>query len=209
MRLVVILLICILNAFFLDAKKIRPSSTIAAELYSNIGRKLAEVKKIAPQVAPKISSVLDDVDRLKAAADSVSNQDRVLMSELETRTLESSVLEKELIATKQENDALKQSLQDLQIKVVVLTKDLERERAQLVVLKEQNAQLQRKESSQADLISAEISKIDKQLKASEKPKQAARLLEEERVIRPEKIFLPIERSQNLSLTSTSDPSSPR
>jgi chromosome segregation ATPase len=213
MRLIMGLLITLFLFTNVLAKHKRPSSGEIAELYSKIGRKLAAVKKLAPDA--KVSSVLDDIDRLKEAADSALSQDSAAMSELETRTLESSVLEKELLAAKQENESLRQSMGDLQLKIVVLGKDVERERAQVALLKEQNAQLIQKGTNQADLISAEISKIDKQLAGVDKAGLVASSPGSSKAdVSKKSASLESEKTaelspQNLNLTSTSDPSSPR
>lgn len=140
-------------------------SADTAELYGSIGRKLAQIKKEFPDAASKIGSVLDDVDRMKQAVDSVARQDRAAMKELETRTLEISVFEKELLLAKQENEVLKQSVTDLKLQVVALEKKVVEGRAQIALLKEQNEQsLKQKRDTPSDLISAKVvSEIDKQL----------------------------------------------
>lgn len=180
------------------------STQDVADLYRNIGRKLAEVKKIAPVCAAKISSVLDDVDRMYKASNTSINQDHAAMKELETRTLESAVLQKELLLAKQESEHLKQSLHTVQLQV-------QKEHAQVILLKEQNTQLVQKQSMQADLISAEISKIDKQLAAGvEKQNDIKSDTAKQDIasasIETKKMAI---LNQNLNLTSTSEPSSPR
>ncbi|MBM3887084.1 hypothetical protein FJ364_04075 [Candidatus Dependentiae bacterium] len=183
----------------------------ASQLYRKIGRKLTDIKKEAPTCGNKISSVLDDVDRMYNLINSSLHTDETTMKELETRTIESAVLQKELLLAKQESENLKQSLQAAQIQV-------EKEHAQVVLLKEQHMQLVEKQSLQSDLISAELSKIDKQLTPDiEKNKEGASVIQakeqDKMVASPkeshgggQKIAI---LGQNLNLTSTSDPSSPR
>lgn len=183
-----------------------------SELYGSIGRKLAEVKRLAPACAAKISSVLDDVDRMYKATSMSVQQDSVTLKELETRTLESTVLQKELLAAKQESEILKQTLHEAQLKMLALTKDVEKERVQVQLLKEQNTQLLQKTApAQTDLISAEISKLDKQLAigggaASSTMNTGQEKIENKAPQDAKKVAL---LHQNLNLTSTSDPNSPR
>ncbi len=208
MRLTIVLVFFTLWVSGLGAKGKRqaPSHHNVGELYGNIGRKLAEVKKLAPACAGKISSVLDDVDRMYKATNTSLHQDHATLKELETRTLESAVLQKELLLAKQESENLKQSLQAAQLQV-------ERKHAEVISLKEQNTQLAQKHSSQTDLIAAEISKIDEQLAAGVEKRDGAKPGNASKKEAVAGVSGEIKKDamldQNLNLTSTSDPSSPR
>ena len=173
-----------------------------ADLYTKIGARLAEVKKQAPVCAPTIGLVLDDFDRMYNATRVSQQQDNAAMKELETKAIENAVLQKELTTAKQQVAALKQVAQEDQLRVMALTKELEQERAQVAILKEQNNQLLQKTGQQQDLISAEISKIDKQFSTGAKDSGASQVplgaLSEAPAT-----------NQNLNRTSTSEPISPR
>ncbi len=207
MRLLIVAVLLVLIFNQAEAKSRSSVSRDVSELYQNIGRKLAEVKKMAPACAHKIGSVLDDVDRMYKATSTSLHQDSATIKELETRTLESTVLQKELLAAKQESEAMKQIVQESQLKMLSLSKDIEKERMQVSLLKEQNNKLaQKSNGSQADMISDEISKLDKQLATGESvtSRQKNAQLPQEQATK--KVAL---RDQNLNLTSTSEPSSPR
>lgn len=206
MRLLIVAVLLVLITNPVEAKSKRGAPQDVSELYQNIGRKLAEVKKMAPACAHKIGSVLDDVDRMYKATSTSVQQDNATMKELETRTLESAVLQKELLTAKQESEILKQTLHEAQLKMLSLSKDIERERLQVSFLKEQNIQLARKGNAQQDLISDEISKLDKQLATD----QASMGQQNNSQVSAERDAKKIAmRNQNLNLTSTSEPSSPR
>lgn len=174
------------------------------DLYKKIGARLADVKKQAPACAATIGLVLDDFDRMYKATRVSQQQDNAAMKELETKAIENAVLQKELTTAKQEAAALKQVAQEDQLKVVELTKELEKERAQVAILKEQNNQLQQKTGQQQDLISAEISKIDKQFGA--KSSSSTKENDTAPVSARNGATVP---NQNLNRTSTSEPISPR
>ena len=173
------------------------------ELYTSIGARLADVKKQAPACAPVLGVVLDDFDRMYKATKVSQQQDNAAMKELENKVIENASLQKELSAAKQRLEALEQMVQEDQLKIAALTKELEKERAQAAQLKEQNAQIQQKTGSQQDLISAEISKMamtkggDEKIASSRRPST------------PDVALAGAEPNQNLNRTSTSDPSSPR
>lgn len=192
-------------SLFVCGVHIQAKSGDVDDLYASIGARLADVKKQAPACAPTLGLVLDDFDRMYKATRVSQQQDNAAMKELENKTIENAVLQKELLAARQEADALKQVMQEARLKIAALTKEVEAERAQAAVLKEQNAQLQKKAGQQNDLISAEISKIDKQLSTGAKndlvTKDSA----------PTSAVVPSEtvQNQNLNRTSTSEPSSPR
>lgn len=208
MRLTILLVFFVLSVSGLGAKGKRQASSHenVGQLYGNIGRKLAEVKKLAPACAGKISSVLDDIDRMYKTTNTSLRQDHATLKELETRTLESSVLQKELLLAKQESESLKQSLQAAQLQV-------ERKHAEVISLKEQNTQLLQKHSSQADLIAAEISKIDEQIAAGIEKRDGIKPADTSKKEAVAGVSGEIKKDpmldQNLNLTSTSDPSSPR
>lgn len=172
------------------------------DLYSSIGARLASIKKQAPSCASIIGGVMDDFDRMYQATRVSQQQDSAAMKELENKTIENASLQKELTAAKQEVELLKQVAQEAQLKIDSLLKEAEKARAQAALLKEQNAQLQQKSGQQQDLISAEISKIDKQF--VDRPKDSVVLQNQDG---PLGGVLPV--NQNLSRSSTSEPSSPR
>ena len=215
MRLIAVSIIFIFCINFMDARsKDTTQHDEVASLYKNIGQNLALIKQNTPaSCAHKISSVLDDVDRMYNATHNLLKQDHASIKELEIRTLESTVLQKELLLAKQESEELKQSLQEKELTI-------KKTQAQVSVLKEQNSQLLTKKSSDNDLISAEISKLDKQLasgfekegmKSDKKNSTAKELPESIPGADTQKIALDNKTTfdQNLNLTSTSEPSSPR
>ena len=151
--------------------------------------------------------MLDDVDRMYKATNTSLYQDQATFKESDIRTLESAVLQKELLLAKQKSENLKQSLQVTQIK-------LEKNNAEVLSLKEHNTQLIQKYSSQTDLIAAEISKIDQQLATGVENNGGVKpsgnsLKKEASVGATEEIEKKAIADQNLNLTSTSDPSLPR
>ena len=138
-------------------------------LYEGIGKNLAEVKKASTAAtSATIGSVLDDVDRLYNATRVSQEQDHASMKELETKTIENVVLQKELLAAKQETELLKQTLQDTQTKVARLSNEVDAERAQKVHLKKQNTQLLQKVSQKNDMLSdEEMSHLNQQLSSGD------------------------------------------
>jgi hypothetical protein len=175
-------------------------------LYLSIGQKLAEIKKIIPQAsASKIGSVLDDVDGLYNVTATAAQRDKAILKELETRTLESTVLQKELLVAKQESECLKQLLHEAQLKIVAVSKDVEKEHAQAALLKEQNNQLGQK-LQQNEALSHEIAKLDKQVASA--AQSTKKFTKNDVLLAAGKAQSTI-KNQNLNLTSTSDPSSPR
>jgi hypothetical protein len=170
------------------------STSEVTSLYADIGNKLAEVKKMAPATAGRIGAVLDNVDRMYQLSKNSLSQDGATMLALEERTLESTVLQNELLKSKQESELLKQALVEAQAKIDELTKQVEKGNMTVQVLKEQHAAVltHKKEavSQAADPITAELTRqlLDKPVAQGGKQGIAP---------------------QNLNLTSTSDPSSPR
>lgn len=200
----VVMVLLMFNVFAsLEAKQKSKISVEIAKLYEKIGRNLAEVKRKAPVCATKIGSVLDDVDRLYKATSTSLRQDSATMKELETRTIESTVLQKELFSAKQESEDLKQTIQKAESRTLALSKELDEHRKQLLVLKEQNILLAKKSAAPPqDLVADEMSKLDKQLATGD---QKSPVQGSKKVAMQNQYNL----NQNLSLTSTSEPSSPR
>ena len=175
------------------------------ELYTSIGARLADVKKQAPACAATLGVVLDDFDRMYKATKASQQQDTAAMKELENKVIENASLQKELLAAKQRLEALEQVVQEDQLKIAALTKEVEKERAQAAALKEQNAQIQQKtgQQQQQDLLSAEISKMAKSDLGIKESGAAAP------VTTPGPTQNVATSGQNLNRTSTSEPSSPR
>lgn len=160
-------------------------------LYQEIGHKLAEVKKTNPTHATKISSIFDSLDRLYQVASNAVKKDAEMQQELETRTLESTVLQKELLTAKQESENLKQMLDEAQIKI----KKLEKEQATLAAL---NAKKQHSINMASNNTTTQ-SEMHQTYNSYKKYAQGTADYGQNTEMSP----------QNLNLTSTSEPSSPR
>lgn len=161
------------------------------KLYASIGERLASIKKQAPACASIIGLVMDDFDLMYEASRVSQQQERDVMKELEKQTIENARLREELASTKAKNEILKQVAEEAQRKIDDLAKESEKVRTQVASLKEQNTLLQKKTGSPQDLISAEI---DKQFAGG---------------VQDPVSLQGQNKNQNLSLSSTSEPSSPR
>ena len=172
--------------------------------YKKIGDELVDIRKKYPDVQAKIYSILDQVDKLYKVARVSVDENNSLNKKLKEREVEAQELMKtkdlESISLQNEMIALKSVLDSTQHKLEITTKNLELEKQYSGKLTKEIANLSQ---TQEKKILLEQQKADKALlkTKNQKKNKKGKTVAENASYK--------EKTQSLSLTSTSAPSSPR
>ncbi|MBY0353014.1 hypothetical protein K2W90_01460 [Candidatus Babeliales bacterium] len=172
----------ILPLVSLNAEKI-------ASVYKKVGDELVAIRQAFPEAQPKVYRILDHVDQLYKKAKSAVQKREELAAQIAKQTQEAQALQQEVVHLKQ---ALAQSQQELSRAQA----RLEQEKARTSFLAEEEKKLLEKEKK-LNVAAKQPQKSEAQEKIEEKsPDELLSMIDEDDL-------------QNLNLTSTSDPRSPR
>ncbi|MBX9830587.1 hypothetical protein K2X40_01395 [Candidatus Babeliales bacterium] len=166
----------------LDAEKI-------ASVYKKVGDELVAIRQAFPESQPKVYRILDHVDQLYKKAKSAVQKREELAAQLAKQTQETEALQKETAQLKQTLEKNQQELARAQAR-------LEQEKARTSFLAQEEKKLLVKEKK-LNVAAKQPQKSEAQEKIEEKsPDELLSMIDEDDL-------------QNLNLTSTSDPRSPR
>jgi chromosome segregation ATPase len=201
MRYIKILLILIALSFCSVISKTIEQMQL---LHKEIGNDLMSIRKEFTAVQPKIYSLLDRIDRMYNVAKTAVEKKRELKNELKNKVSENKKILTELNSLKIKLSETENALENSTKKFTSINKELELEKVQSAILSREKKELaQEKDDLQNQMTN--INFVNEKNKYNKKdliPENILKGLSED-----EKDLL--KTSQNLSLSSTSAPSSPR
>lgn len=173
------------------------------EIHRDIGNELMGIRKEFTAAQPKIYALLDRVDRMYNLAKNSAEKKHLLKIDIQNKNTEIKKLNSDLVTLKNKLQVTEKELEKYSNKFIQLDKELQVEKVQAAILSREKMELaHEKHILQSQMSNIKSEPVKEDSKKDMIPESIlSNLTEEEKDI--------LKNSQNLSLSSTSAPSSPR